>query len=1191
MTGSTMGPLGAAAYTKDGAPVARERFYELACDPARSVVVEACAGAGKTWMLVSRILRALLDGARPQDIVAITFTRKAAGEMRARLNEWLHEFAHCDDAGRVLALRQRGLPEAEAIALAPRLAGLQQRLLQDARPVEIRTFHAWFSQLLRAAPLELLRAQGLSPELQLLEDESDLMPELWQRFHAAVLADETLLATYRELSLAHGRNKLVNWLTAAFEKRVELTLAHRHGRLLDSMPAATEVVPEFAAFTDPIEAFGPMRGDLQALAIELGQGKNKKQKDAAVALEMALSAPRDPAMSIAEWDLATMTAARAALFTKTGTLVKALGESPLLLELGERLDRLQLALEQDRARTWHQQMCALALTLLAEFERLKRERGIVDMNDLERGALALLGDVELSGWVQERLDSQVRHLLIDEFQDTSPLQWHALHAWLSGYVGAGGGVSGQRPPSVFIVGDPKQSIYRFRRAEPRVFAAARDFVREGLDGALLACDHTRRNSVPVLAAVNAVFEQASLAQQYSGFRAHTTESSGGDPLDGVFFLAGDGAQDDEETEVAEEEGAEAGIGRDAGTWRPSLTEPRREPELHRREAEAARIAASIEQLLADGRTQPGDIFVLARKRESLRVLAQVLKGRGIAHAAPEDMALLDAPDVRDLLALLDALASSGHQLSLAHALRSPLFGASEADLLWLAATSGSVRWLGQGDDAREAPIPVPHAVPDTVPDAGPDAADGTAPKAPIIRSWWEVLMQADPAELSPVLTRARTLLSGWASMAVLRSPHDLLDAIVHEGELMARLAAAVPASERRARLHAVEALLALALELDGGRYAGLYGFVRALKSRALKLAAPAEPDAVQLLTVHGAKGLEAQVVILMDAEAGPARAESMALAISWPVHEPVPRTVAFLVSEAKPPPSLQPLLDDEKEQRQREELNALYVAMTRARHRLVLSRTPARRQSASASWWARVSPQAEPLALPEVDVNEGAALVDAERAVVRLKVLPRVDPLPASAEAVQVSAEEDGSPSTDARAAVGQSPEEVEESAALGEALHRVLEWHSGPQGRAHALERLMAAAAQMYGLDARRDERLQRSVKAILASRDCAPFFDASVLAWHGNEVPLSWQGHDMRLDRLVCREDSAGARTWWVLDYKLHPAPQRNPEYLLQLWRYREAVSTLQPGDAVRCAFITGQGKLIDCTEAVAGAADLFA
>ena len=1122
-----------AAYTLDGAPVARERFYALTCDPARSVVVEACAGAGKTWMLVSRILRALLDGARPQDIVAITFTRKAAGEMRARLNEWLHEFAHCDDAGRVLALRQRGLPEHEAQALAPRLATLQQRLLQEARPVEIRTFHAWFSQLLRAAPLELLRAQGLSPELQLLEDESDLKPELWQRFHTAVLADDALLAVYRELSLIHGRNKLIGWLESAFDKRVELRLAHQQGRLLESMPAASEVVPEFAAFASPLDAFAAMRADLQALAIELGQGKNKTQKTAAVAIETALTAFGPGAEADA------LAAVRAELFTQKGTLVKALGDSPLLMQLGDQLTRLQQALDQDRARAWHQQMCALALTLLDEFERLKRERGFVDMNDLERGALALLGDADLSGWVQERLDSQVRHLLIDEFQDTSPLQWHALYAWLSGYVGAGGGASGQRPPSVFIVGDPKQSIYRFRRAELRVFAAARDFVREGLDGVLLACDHTRRNAAPVLAAVNAVFESASLAQQYSGFRAHTTEAGEGDPLDGVFFIAGDA---DEEGGASDDEASADGAGRAADEWRPSLTEPRREPELHRREAEARRIAACIAELLAAGAAQPGDIFVLARKREGLRVLAQELKARGIAHAAPEDMALLDAPDVRDLLALLDALASSGHQLSLAHALRSPLFGASEADLLWLAEQSRSVKWLG-----REI------------------VAEDQEEVAPL--SWWETLLQASPDDLGEPLRRARELLSRWASIAVLRSPHDLLDAIVHEGDLMARLAAAVPVSERRARLHAVEALLALALELDGGRYAGLYGFVRALKSRALKLAAPAEPDAVQLLTVHGAKGLEAKVVILMDAEAGPARSESMALAIEWPVQEPVPRTVAFIVSEAKPPPSLQALLDDEKDQRQREELNALYVAMTRARHRLLLSRTPAKRQAAAASWWTRVQPHAQALAVPELD----AGLERPGDEPVRLKVLPRVEPLPAEAP--------------DAGDAVGQSPDEVDESAALGEALHRVLEWHSGPQGGAHPLERLMAAAAQMYGLDARRDERLQRSVKAILGSGECAPFFDAAALDWGGNEVPLSWQGHDMRLDRLVCRRDAGAARTWWVLDYKLNPAPQRNPEYLQQLWRYREAVMALQPGEAVRCAFITGQGSLIDCTEAVAG------
>src|SRR6218665_1315701 len=114
-----------AAYTVDGELVERSLFYRVACNPARSCVVEACAGAGKTWMLVSRILRALLAGARPQEIVAITFTRKAAGEMRQRLNEWLHEFAAATPAHRVQALIDRGMSEPEAQAGQAALAQMQ----------------------------------------------------------------------------------------------------------------------------------------------------------------------------------------------------------------------------------------------------------------------------------------------------------------------------------------------------------------------------------------------------------------------------------------------------------------------------------------------------------------------------------------------------------------------------------------------------------------------------------------------------------------------------------------------------------------------------------------------------------------------------------------------------------------------------------------------------------------------------------------------------------------------------------------------------------------------------------------------------------------------------------------------------------------------------------------------------------
>jgi ATP-dependent helicase/nuclease subunit A len=143
------------------------------------------------------------------------------------------------------------------------------------------------------------------------------------------------------------------------------------------------------------------------------------------------------------------------------------------------------------------------------------------MNDVEGAARRLLGDAELSGWLQQRLDARLRHVLIDEFQDTNPLQWQALYGWLSAYAGAGPGEA----PCVFLVGDPKQSIYRFRRAEPQVFKAAQAFVVQGLAGALLSCDHTRRCAPEVVDALNAAMGAAVLAGEYgSDYRAHTTES-------------------------------------------------------------------------------------------------------------------------------------------------------------------------------------------------------------------------------------------------------------------------------------------------------------------------------------------------------------------------------------------------------------------------------------------------------------------------------------------------------------------------------------------------------------------------------------------------------------------------------------------------------------------------------------------
>ena len=126
------------SFEHDGTPIERAHFYQIACDPRRSVAVEACAGAGKTWMLVSRMVRALLEGCAPQDILAITFTKKAAGEMRQRLHQWLYDFSTASDETLQQELHIRGMAEPATKLQLQTLRGMHAALLQSGRPVQVR---------------------------------------------------------------------------------------------------------------------------------------------------------------------------------------------------------------------------------------------------------------------------------------------------------------------------------------------------------------------------------------------------------------------------------------------------------------------------------------------------------------------------------------------------------------------------------------------------------------------------------------------------------------------------------------------------------------------------------------------------------------------------------------------------------------------------------------------------------------------------------------------------------------------------------------------------------------------------------------------------------------------------------------------------------------------------------------------
>ena len=1083
----------APALRVDGRRVDAAAFYAAACDPARSCVVEACAGSGKTWMLVSRMLRALLDGTPPHEIVAITFTRAAAGEMRERLDQWLADFStpRSSHDQRVRALVERGVDPAHAQTLAPELGALQARVLASGRAVEIRTFHGWFAQLLRSAPLALLDRLGVQADAELVEDWREHQPAVHRAFHAMLLRDDALRADHAAATAARGRHQLRVWLDAVWDRRVEFELADEAGVLTTSVEKAEDLWPELAAYAHPAESIATpawtevLRGSARTLAA----ARAKLARDAAEDIATALSlAPRQRFDAV--WS---------ALFTATDEPRAFARGLPLVEQLQTELQRLGDHVHQHESREEHLRMVRLGRALLAALADYKRTQGLADMADLERVALGLLRDGELSGWVQERLDARFAHLLIDEFQDTSPLQWHALHGWLAGYVGAGGGASGQRPPGVFIVGDPKQSIYRFRRAEPRVFEAAARFVREGLGGSVLACDHTRRNAPPVIEAINGVFSDAG--DLFPGFRRHTTE---------VTAVAGSEVSTLPRIDRPPRPPSRRGDDAAPLVWRDSLTTPRLVVDEVLREREAEAVADAVMAEIAGG-SRPDAIYVLCRKRQSLRLVAHALERRHVGHSAVEDAMLAETPEAQDLIALLDALVSTGHDLSLARALRSPLFGATDFDLLAIRA----------------------------------QAAESA--------SWWRALREL--AKPSAILERARSLLGRWQPLVGELPPHDLLDRIIVESDAHARYAAAVPPEQRAFALDAIDAVLAQSLSLDGGRYATPYAFVRALKKRAVKAALPVRAATVRLLTVHGAKGLEADTVFVMDTEPEPVNPPTTTLLVEWPVEAERPTRCAFVYNENRCPASLRAALEEELRAREREELNGLYVAMSRAKRRLVFSATEPYRTPIGPTWWSRVS-----AACPVSPQRQAELLFD----------------LPGSAPATAPSRQDIVIPTLPPRVAssagAGVRPAEPASAARIGRAVHRALEWIVADS----AIDRRDAAdaAAREFGAAA---AAVQQGVDAILEHPDGARFFRGPQIRWSGNEVSISDDGEVLRIDRLALVDDAEGP-VWWVLDYKLSHAPEQLDDYRAQLLRYRAAVARAQPGEAVRCAFVTGEGRVVE-------------
>jgi ATP-dependent helicase/nuclease subunit A len=512
----------------------------------------------------------------------------------------------------------------------------------------------------------------------------------------------------------------------------------------------------------------------------------------------------------------------------------------------------------------------------------------------------------------------------------------------------------------------------------------------------------------------------------------------------------------------------------------------------------------------------------------------------------------DAPDVQDVIALVDALVSPAHDLSLARALKSPLFGIDDEALASLALMQRArpeSSWFSLlKGDAPPSPSPTaPSSPAGNAEEAGDGDADGvmsaTAPPPP-----------REP--LPEALTRAVPVLLRWQGWLAALPPHDALSAIYEDGDVLARFGAAVSATLRAGVLANLRGLLGAALEIEGARFVTPYAFVRSLRAGGVRAPSSGASDAVRLLTVHGAKGLEADHVLMLDCDAPAPRAQTMGVLIEWKGDQERPSRFVFMASEKAPPACAQTLLQDEQAARLREELNGLYVATTRARQRLVLSSVQPVRAT-EGSWWARLQAQCEPVSPQDpVGVHGGPGGAGADGAEAGesfvLARAPRVD------LGTEAQPEEDDADASDA------------EASALGQAMHRLLEW-TVPGVPLTPLQ--VRAAAREFALDASAAHRAA-TLAAHIRTGAGAWAWEAHGLDWQGNEVTLVHAGRVLRIDRLVRRRDGGA---WWVLDYKSAARPEGDAALTVQLRRYRAAVRDAHPGEIVHAAFLTGQGELV--------------
>jgi ATP-dependent helicase/nuclease subunit A len=1105
----------------------------LASDPAVHAALSASAGTGKTQVLTARVLRLLLNGARPESILCLTFTKAAAAEMANRIGERLAAWVRLKDHELETDLRHLGEPN--DLVVRERARQLFARVLDCPGGLKIQTIHSFAQGLVAAFPAEA----GIVPGFQPIEGRAE--QELVRRTLADLMADaektgdDGLICDVQCLSRRLGEGGAVEYLQACARRPEALAaLGHRDSiedqvrRLLD-LPHSVENYLAAQCADDGFDC------DLLRAVADANRSWGKSTGLAIV-------------HSIERWlvmDAAGRTTAlpelAAIIFTGKGELRKAqAGQVKADPDYERHTQRLAARIfDLLRIQRGSRLAADIAAGLRAgqEFARAytnaKRAAGVADFNDLIEWTRGLLGQAGMGDWVRYKLDRQIDHVLVDEAQDTNSAQWEIIERLVEEFF-SGSSELEQRTRTLFMVGDFKQAIYGFQGTDPERFHEARnDFRRRAEEltdagGATefrdLSIAASFRSAQSVLDVVDAVIETVgpaalALREPPPPHRAHHQERSGLVELWQPFGV--------EQTSDEAEEGEERWVSLRDRQYADAL---------------AGRIRLMVEEapvLASTGRPlSPGDILVLVRSRGELASLIVArLFSAGIPVAGVDRLHLHEPLAVQDLLAAVKFAVQPNDDLSLACLLVSPLIGLDQEQLRQLA--YGRERSLWRELRARATEFREAH--------------DALA----------ELLRIADFLPPSRFL---ETILTG---------------PMQGRRKLYSRLGMAAR--------DAVDELMNSALEFERSETASLDHFLSWFSRGTVDVQRdPGQPaNEVRVMTVHGAKGLEAPVVILADTTADPAKLGRTPLAVDIDIgNAPVAPLLRPKKDERCPP--FEEIIRAEEKRDLEEHLRLLYVALTRAADRLILSGVrPKEKKDGSdprpANCWHRIveqaltalaaAPGADHVALRYGSSDGGRP----RRARNKIDLPPTVvpdwatrpappearPPRPLAPSAIVVDDESAPPPSDAMRAA-----------ALRGTWIHQLLERLPAvePDSRRGAADRWLQRSA---GID---DGSVREEIVGQVCAILCDPRFSRLFGPGSLGEAPLAATLPDGRViagtvDRLLVEEERVS-----VIDFKTGRVPATEADipssHRAQLAAYSDALQVIFPRHRISAALLYTAG-----------------